>query len=242
METFPARLNRNPIVEALFELRFESATDSLANLLPGMLYPDLKQEFPKAETLPHAMLPKEIQRMDPSLQFKAMHRLVGDGFVIMIGDSVISLNCVGPYVGWANFREKILKIAELLKNTNLFTAIHRFSLKYVNLLTTRDGEPDLGMMNMSMSLGTHDLVTCPTQVRTEIDDGNFLNIIQLIPATHIKNAKGLLFDIDTISNGPFNDFWDQLPSLIDKAHETEKRLFFSMLTPQTLERFEPVWR
>jgi hypothetical protein len=38
MEKLPAKLNKTPLVDAMFELRFESYIEAVGDLLPGMLY------------------------------------------------------------------------------------------------------------------------------------------------------------------------------------------------------------
>ncbi|NKC16045.1 MAG: TIGR04255 family protein [Gammaproteobacteria bacterium] len=246
MQDLPIRLNKDPIVEAVFEIRFEGTTDSIANLLPGRSYPDLGEEFPKIEALPQAHFPKEVHQLDPVLRYRATHRLVGDGFVILLGNKVFGLACVGPYVGWAHFRARIVRVVELLQKTKLFKSVERFSLKYINVLTAQDELPDLQLLDFPLSLGTHDLTATTTRLRTEISLDGFLNILQVIPGTRAlspsgQHVRGLLFDIDTISEQPFKDFWAELPQLLDAAHQTEKRLFFTTLTKAALERFEPVW-
>jgi hypothetical protein len=45
-------------------------------------------------------------------------------------------------------------------------------------------------------------------------------------------------DVDTLCPAD-EDFWTTLPERIEAAHDAAKRVFFDLLTEQTLARLEP---
>ena len=57
MPRIPVKLNKDTIVEALFEIRFNSSKGSIADLLPGLLFGSIANEFPTIEKLPITNLP-----------------------------------------------------------------------------------------------------------------------------------------------------------------------------------------
>lgn len=242
----PIALERDLIVEAIFEIRFRSDIESPGELLPGLIYPHLKDEFRKLEKLPLASFPREVIQNDPSLSYQPTTRLVGDNQTLLIGDQVFGLSNSRPYQGWSRFRATILKMAEILKGTGILSSIDRYSMRYTNLIPL-DGHGDgLDAIRASVILGEWNLAHNACHIRTEITEGSFLNVIQVINKAavarpSVENAEGLLLDIDTMRVGPFPDFWENFDEYIDDAHQCEKRIFFSLLTDETLQTAGPIW-
>jgi uncharacterized protein (TIGR04255 family) len=130
MDGIPLRLNKDPIVEALVELRFRGAGGvPISDLLPGMLFPKVRDRFPTIASLPISQLPREIRLRDPNLLYKPCHKLDGGQFVIAIGERVFTVSCVRPYVGWKNSEREILDLYGLLGETEIISEIERFSIK-----------------------------------------------------------------------------------------------------------------
>lgn len=242
----PVALKKDMIVEAIFEIRFSSEIDSLGDLLPGLVFPEIKENFPKLEKLPLASFPKEIIQNDPSLLYQPTTRLVGEKHTLLIGDRVFGLANRRPYQGWQGFKSLIIRLAEVLRKTAVISAIDRYSLRYTNIVPCEENVNALGAIIASMTLGEWDLADGPFQVRAEIKRGPFLNVIQLVDRAKIADSaeeviEGLLFDIDTMRHGPIPDFWENIVGYIDDAHQCEKDIFFSLLTDKTLEGAGPIW-
>jgi uncharacterized protein (TIGR04255 family) len=94
-------------------------------------------------------------------------------------------------------------------------------------------------------LGEHRISTKPVQIRTEIREEDLIHIVQVVsPAEvalpgHEKRWKGVLLDIDTVRPLSETQSWDDLERCLDGAHISGKRMFFSLLKPETVERLEP---
>lgn len=243
----PIALTRDLILEAIFEIRFRSDTESPGDLLPGLIYPSLKDEFPKLEKLPLATFPREIIQDDPSLIYRPTHRLVGANHTIMIGDQVIGLSNSRPYQGWDRFRAMIRKIADICRDTGMLSVIERYSMRYTNFIPRSEYGEGLDTIRASVMFGETDLAHSVGHFRAEITEGPFLNVVQIItkaaaPLPTGENSEGLLLDIDTMAHGPVPDFWENFDKRIEDAHLCEKTLFFSLLTDQTLQTAGPVWK
>jgi uncharacterized protein (TIGR04255 family) len=242
-KSVPKRLRKEPLLEAVWEIRFTSDRESVAELLPGLIYKAIDIEFPKIERLPAADLPSAIVQQDAKLRYVPTVRLEGSPYSIQIGEHVVSLSCRLPYTGWGNFQPKIMELAEILKETSLVTRPERFSLKYIDIISL-PVSPSLKPLRVVVKLGTHDLTSNHVQLRTELRENGFLHIVQIISSAQAvlstgERFEGLLLDIDTICQREPGEFWSDFPPLLDRAHQLNKNLFFHILTEETINHLEP---
>ena len=246
MPRIPVKLNKDTIVEALFEIRFNSSKGSIADLLPGLLFGSIANEFPTIEKLPITNLPSLVILSEPNLRYSPQHRLIGEKYSLLIGEHVFAISCPKPYVGWSEFYPAIIKLTGLLEKTNLISEVERFSIRYVNLIPSKEAESSPEKLRTNLTLGSYNLGEKVTQLRTEIIERDFLNVIQVASNTTIElvtgeKLQGCLLDIDTIRLGKFADFWKELPVLLQSAHDVEKMIFFGVLTDKTINELEPIW-
>lgn len=240
----PVRLKKEPLLEAIWEIRFSSDKPSVAELLPGMLFNSLPQKYGNIVRLPAADIPAGIAEQDPNLRYVPKIRLENGNQAVQVGEHVISLNDRRPYSGWSNFSKDILSLAAVLRHTGLIKTLERFSLKYIDLIEL-DPPADLGCLNLDLKLGEHRISTKPVHVRTEIKEDDLIHIVQVVsPAEvalpgHEKRWKGVLLDIDTIKLLSETQPWDDLERCLDDVHMSCKKMFFSLLKPETVERLEP---
>ena len=238
----PKRLKKEPLLEAIWEMRFASDRGSVAELLPGLIYRAMSTEFPNIERLPAADLPSAIVQQDAKLRYVPTVRLEGNPYSIQIGEHVVSLSCRLPYTGWGNFRPKIMELVELLKETSLINRPERFSLKYIDIIQLTES-PSLKPLRVVLQLGTYELSSNHVQLRTELPENGFLHIVQIVSSAQAVLAtgerfEGLLIDIDTICQRESAEFWLDFPPLLDRAHQLNKNLFFHVLTDETINHLE----
>ncbi len=244
MQQHPKSLKKNPIIEAIFEVRFNSEIENIRNILPGILYGNFREDFPKIEQLPNGYLPKEILEQNPDLIYQVTHRLHGQFYIIGLGERVFSLNNIHPYQGWNNFSLKIKELITVLQQTQLINQIKQVSLKYLNLLSHETHVNLLNHLNVTVQLAGLNLENCNFNLQTEIKQNDITTIVQIIPnTTLISNMngeinKGLLLDISShlqlIDN---NDFWNNPLNLLNKLHQVEKDLFFKILKDELVQYF-----
>lgn len=239
----PKRLRKEPLIEAIWEIRFQSDTEMAGELLPGLLFENFKDSYPKIESLPAANLPPPLLKIDKKLKYSPTIRLAGERYSIQIGGHVVSLSCSRPYTGWAVFKQEILRIADKLKETNLLSFPERFSLRYIDIISF--DEADLSVLNVAIRVGNHKIIKYPFYLRTEISDKDFIHIIQIVSPSQVNTItkelfSGILIDIDTIyDNKMTEDFWYNFYNILDYAHDRNKYMFFSLLTSQTIVKLEP---
>lgn len=245
----PIRLNKEPLLEAVWEIRFASDSSApVGEMLPGILYQALTADHPvKVVRLPSADIPRPIAQHDEGLRYLPTVRLEGpegDPFIIQVGERVVTLNCRRPYAGWAAFSERVRRLSQLLQTTGLIHRPERFSLKYIDLIEL-DPQPSLASLEASLAVAGHDLVNKPVQLRTEIHQPPFIHILQVASPVDVMIAgkephQGTLVDIDTI-HAAGGEFWETLEERLVLAHDQSKQLFFDLLTEAAIERLEPVY-
>lgn len=244
MNKIPKRLKKEPLIEAIWQVQFESP--GAGDILPGVLYTALKARHPRIglHRLPTADIPAPIAQIDPNLRFAAKVRIEEpDGrFLWQVGDRVVTMNCRKPYAGWSAFREEILDLTQNIKTSGLVPQPQRHSLRYIDLLTLEPA-PDLSAFKLAMKLGDHEIRRHHLQMRLEIPDNECTHVVQIATPAQVIFPEGMeegsIVDIETFS--PENSVdWNAIATQIDYMHERSKALFFEhILTKQAIEQMEP---
>jgi len=240
----PVRLKKEPLLEAVWEVRFSGTKPSVADLLPGMLFKALTGRYGNIVRLPAADIPPPVVEHDPNLRYVPKIRLENGNQAIQIGEHVVSLNCRRPYSGWDKFSTDIRDLAKVIQDTGLIGTLERFSLKYIDLIEL-DEPFGLGCLNLDLRLGGHEISTKPVQLRTEIKESDLIHIVQIVSPAEVglpgdeKRLKGVLLDIDTIKPFGENESWSDLDSRLDDVHLSCKKTFFSLMKPETVNKLEP---
>lgn len=242
----PVRLKKEPLLEAIWEIRFTGAKVPVADLLPGMLFQLLSGKYSTAVKLPVANIPAPVVEHDPNLRYLPKIRLEEGNQAIQVGDHVVSLSCRRPYSGWNRFSADIREIAKAVQKTGVVDRLERFSLKYIDLIEL-EKPVGLAHLNLKLRMGEHELAAKPVQLRTEIKENDLIHIIQVISPAEVDmpgtegRLKGILVDIDSIkliADGE-GESWETLYMRLDDVHASCKNMFFGILRSKTVESLEP---
>ncbi len=240
----PVRLKKEPLIEAIWEIRFPGGKSPVADLLPGMLFKSFPGKYGTAAKLPVADIPAPVVEHDPNLRYVPKIRLEGADQTVQIGDRVVSLNRRRPYSGWATFSADIRELAQAVQETGLVDRLERFSLKYIDLIEL-EKPVGLAHLNLELKMGEYELAAKPVQLRTEIKENDLIHIIQVISPAEVGlqgtkgRLKGVLVDIDSIRPMADGESWDVLYQRLDEVHASCKKMFFNILKPETIEALEP---
>ena len=129
------RYKNPPIVEAFVEIRFPPSV-SWDMTIPGRLYEKLRNDFPKTET----QILQEIQ-VNPSPlniqhqitnQLRSIFKSQDDKQIIQVGEYLIAVNRLAPYLGWENFRPLVNNAINSLSEIINFENLQRIGLVYIN--------------------------------------------------------------------------------------------------------------
>ena len=114
-------LKNKPLVEAIFELRWElrgkaasgESIDPHHKILVGAMYEKAKSEYPYHEQLPAAEVP---DRFAPYMIQHRFRKNVGQWPLIQMGPGVLALNDTTGYV-WEDFSQRVSKLVHMFLET-----------------------------------------------------------------------------------------------------------------------------
>lgn len=227
----PKKITPCPILEAIVEFRFDSSVPHDAML--GIIYKEFKDEYPNVEELPILQLPEMVRRQDDSLRYKPYYNLTKDNnFIFKVGARVFSLICKDPYVGWAQFSERINNILERIRNLEIINSYIRIGIRYINGFDCNIFEKT----NLSLEMSSHSLVDFGTSMRLEIPTGKFKSTLRISNKAKLtkanENSEGSIIDIDTFLDVKI----EKEKELIEIGHLEEKKLFFSLLKQEFVQK------
>lgn len=245
LHPLPRKLGKEPLLEAVWEVRFSGAP-SVGELLPGVLFKALGGKYEEAERLPTADIPAAATENDPVARYHPRIRLQKANRAVLIGPHVIALSCRRPYAGWSQFSSEIQELARAVEESGLVRQLERCSLKYLDLVQLEDPQ-GLACLDAQIRLGPHQIQTTPLQLRAEIREnaGGWVHVVHIIWPAEVRapdqpeSLRGLLLDIDTIRPLGEGASWAEMSRFLEDLHAASKRTFFTLLAPQTIEALQP---
>lgn len=243
--SLPTKLKKEPLIDAIFEVRFESKV-AASVVLPGVFFDKLPGNS-KIEALPTSQLPKALRDANPNLRFSPTNRIDWDKFFINVGDFNVSVSCKYPYPGWTSFKKAIIDVMHILQHSGVVKKVERYSLKYVDLLPIINGKHKVSMLNLKVDIAGHTLADEPFQFRIEILKDELIHAVQLVSSAkarlHTGVVKdGLIVDVDTIAvleDTSISSLVEGIDNKLEVIHTANKKMFFDCLNHETLGMLEP---
>jgi uncharacterized protein (TIGR04255 family) len=246
----PKKLTKEPLVDALFEVRILPTIPAAAGILPGVLLPAIQApglEPLKIERLQVAEIPSQVRTNDPFLKYQALLRISSKNFMILVGDWSVAVGCHLPYAGWSAFKPKIIDVMAALKNSGFVKELERYSMKYVDIVEQKTLGEQIRRANMEIRIGSQKLTAEPFEVRLEFKHGEFTNLLHLAGQAQVllssgETRNGLLIDVDTIVEHKTVDlekFARELPDRLERIHTENKTRVFECLTPEAIKELGP---
>ena len=241
----PKKLNKEPLIDAVFEVRFSSVAPASV-ILPGFLFNKLEGEK-KIESFPISQLPKSVRDADPNLKYAPLSRIEWHKFIISVSDFSMSVSCKYPYPGWSEFKPAAIKIIEILVESNIVKEVERYSMKYIDLIPEKNIQQIVGMFNLEMSIAGHKLEKEQFHLRIDIPKDGFMHTVQVVSLAQavLNNGakkEGAVIDIDTavaLGNSPIHTLIDGLSNKLESIHFANKVMFFSCLKSHAIDSLEP---
>lgn len=245
MTKLPLVLEHEPLVDAVFEVRF-GGEPHMADLLPGLIFGQLAPK-PEFQKLPASDVPRPIRSQEPSLAFAALVSFDHTDVTISIGDQNLVIGCKLPYPKWSTFKKQIMKIIKILEKSEIDAQVSRYSLKYVNLIQADTLKIQIAKIDMSIRVGDVEVEDDVCNVRIVRNEKDIMHIITI--ATGVRGRLytgrpgfGVIVDIDSIREmqpASFGEFAKDLESAIDTLRHENKKKFFGCLTDEALSEMEP---
>jgi uncharacterized protein (TIGR04255 family) len=245
MMLLPISLENEPLVDAVFEVRFRDAPP-LADILPGALFGNLKP-ISGIQRLPAADFPLPLRMQDPALKFAPLLRLEYEKFFVSVGDSNVVISCKLPYPKWPKFKDFIRIVSNEMLRINLPANVDRYALKYVNLIRGSLIGEQLQKIRTSIKLGYVEVNDEQVSLQVHHRDGNALHIMSVMTGVQGNLpdntvVHGALVDIDSIvsvNNMSFSAFVDIIDTDVETLRQANKAKFFSCLTSKAIEEMGP---
>jgi len=239
--SFPKRLRKAPIVEALCELRFKIPESELAELVVGKIAAWQLWTGMTGRGTGNMDVPEELARQDPNLRYLPKIEFRSEMAAGKIGGRVLSYHALAPYPGWENLQPRLQAAVGQLFATFPGILVERVGLRYVNLFGEANygdvlvsdlavdvsvaGEPIANRVNVNYSKSVGN---CEVTVR--IATKEFVQTTTSTPFT-------TLVDLDVYTVPTFTgESADVVLSWIEEAHELERSEFFRVLGDGLLQR------
>ena len=256
-------LNNKPLVEAIFELRWElyeqlptgEKIDPYYRVLVGGVYNKLKDDYSLLEPLPAADVPERFSAYVVQHRFR---KGADDWPVIQIGPGVITLNDTAGYI-WEDFREQALRLVDALfsvhPNSENLT-IDRMILRYIDGIEFDYEQTDIFRFlkeQMKTELHMYQKLFKDTGIgktpevldmRTSFPSVSPSGHISLRIARGTKKkddiaADALIWEITVHSSGKDSPkSKEAIPTWIDQAHDLTDDWFFKLIEGELERRFE----
>lgn len=236
---FPTSIHPCPIIEGIFEIKFNSRIPKPAIL--GMVYNQFKDEYPIVENLSASQLPVEIINSDPNFKYKAFHKLVGDHYIILVGFDVIAITINNTYRGWNDFKPKIVSFLQGINKIGLVESPVSAILRYINLF---DGDIYQNI-NLDITLNNNTIVSNNAQVQFQLDHGDYIKSLQVsnnvnYSTASVSNRLGSIIDV-SVSTFHHDLISNRLEEVIEEMHTIEKDTFFQLLKTPFLQTLNPTY-
>lgn len=242
----PKRLNIEPLVEAIWELRFEG-DPAAGGALPGILYEKLKAKGRdvKIETLPLASVPRNTRDAQEQLRYAPTSSLRYDNYTVLTSDRSAALSVVRPYPGWRGYADSISELAQWLQNSGMVKNIEQCSVRYLDFLPCEPTEI-LKLLRLDIDVGDLQFAAGPLTLQLSLQRNGFNGIIHIVnPATVTFEGQirqGLVTAVQVTWTGPGDgNFWREFPDELLHAKTTCHELFFDLLTEETIKAHKPVY-
>lgn len=245
MEKLPKSLDKEPLVEAVFEARL-GGEPQLSDILPGALFGQLEPK-PVITRLSAAEIPRQLRANERNLIFTPVLRLELEKITIDIGDRNLVIGSKLPYPKWPTFKKSILDITNRIAEIGISGPVERYSIKYVNLIEARTIAEQIQKIAMSIRLG--DLAVNDEHVSLKVHqhENDTLHLMSVLTGAQAKmvdgkQVAGVVVDIDSIRDVEFPDFNTFVANLepkVESLRQANKAKFFGCLTKAAIQEMGP---
>jgi len=238
----PKKLKNDAIVEAIFEMRFDTS------IIPEILFGRLADYGPwknlRQGRLPSYEIPLPIRQADPNLRFQPVFELTGDHRTIRVGPQVISYHRVAPYIGWQRFLQELIEtITGVFEKANGLI-VRRLGLRYLNALRPDlHGIRSVSDLDLKIEVASRPVVG-NVNINFTVDPGAATGCtVRIATREFVYGAlppnTSVYVDVDVFTPEGFEaDERNAVVAWVTEAHSKEKEQFFRLLTDESIDKLE----
>ena len=115
MTQIPKKLNKCPLVDVIFEIRFNPIVPP--EVVFPMIYSRISNDFGPIESLPVSQIPAQTRESDPNLEFAPLFRLrsnANKNHIIQIGPKVVIWSSSQPLYQERTLLEKNVVVSSIV--------------------------------------------------------------------------------------------------------------------------------
>jgi len=235
-----AKYRKSPLIEVISEVRFVPNGSEDATLI-GLIYNELKADFPIKQTVP-VLAPFSEERT----QF-----FTEDGRIcISLAPTVVSISHLAPYQTWTDYRPFILRGLKAYLDASAHDTTQRVGLRYINRISIEAGA--------SKVINTEDYVNF-TVPHVPVPEDREVPMIGYIMAAQYPRNEGrdilklqvngapsqspteaaMVLDLECFTaNAGALGVTDVMP-WFDESNTVLERYFEAIVTSKLKEQFEP---
>lgn len=238
----PKKITPCPILESTISIMAKIKGNIFPDAIFGMIYNELKDDYPNAQELRVVQIPSHIRNNDINLKYAPHYQLISEDFVVQIGPRIISL--INPkigneYIGWNIIFEKIKNILNTIKNLEIFEKIEKMELRYVDFFQ------DINIfekIKFKMEMSNLDNFK-EINIRTSLEENQFQISINISNNINLnisnKLQNGSIMEIGILKDNLDSNNYEQILDIIKHAHTEQKKIFFNILKNEYLLLLNP---
>lgn len=240
----PKKLKHDAIIEALFEVRFTTLTQS-EFLIVGLAGCDEWKGYTQTR-LPAYGIPENLRLIDPNLRYQPTFELLEPSGQrsVRIGPNVMSYHVRKPYIGWSKFNAELNSMLVNLFNNAKNLVINRLGMRYLNGFSSKlHGINSIGDLDLSITiaddnvtsnvnLNFNNAVFAQTNAAIRIATPEFFAPQSQIEATVVA-------DIDIFTRDGYETInRNVIFQWLEQARKAKNEEFFCLLTEETIKNLE----
>jgi len=239
-ERLPRKIDPCPIVEAVFEIRFNTAEPW--RTLPGLLSEKIRGRYREQKDLPLAQIPEEVRRQIPALTHQPLMQFLSTDFLIQLGPSVLSLiTKPNAYPGWSAVETELRWFLDRVQEAGFVQEAGRLGVRYIDFFE-KDIFPSL---ILDVGIGASPLHANELQITTVLRQGPFTARLLVsnsaILGTGSAAKRGSVLDLD-VWLGPLDfELFENGIAKFGEAHLLVKQCFFGLAKPDFMASLNPAY-
>lgn len=254
MNELPSRLSCSPLLEVVFEIRFDSDFP-FSVMAPGLLFGD-RLSYIKAESQPAQQIPKNIRDKDPNFRYLPLIRFLDGDKSFSISDHSLVISLKKNYTGWKDFRSLIIESINKLNVPNLLKDVSSLSLLYINGIEHSVENNLANIISGKLELGPLDLTQSSIQLAAELqEEKKIIPSVKIVnpalindngsplpdsPSVSLEPKLACVIEIRTVRKSDLLDFTynykKDSENYLDELHSRGKGLFFSILNKEIVNK------
>jgi uncharacterized protein (TIGR04255 family) len=256
METAEGResignLKNKPLVEAIFELGWSvpDPNDQFLDVLPGLYYNEVRDDYPFIENLPASQIPIPLLRNAVRHRFRKER----DGWPLtQLGPGLLTVNDTVGYTTWSEFLPRIITaVCALAKVYDKAEPFTRAELRYINAVefdsqrhrfaefVERSLHTSIALPNLSDGVGaTSDVENANVTAQVHLKRPRGLGEFMVALGTY-HEKPAVIFHINVRSHGEYAPTSQQdIQQWANDAHDIVDSWFMSFCEGHLLESFK----